>query len=162
MDAETNKLTKLNVPLIKTYQQNRYPLLFLDEVTEVVPGKYAKAVKNFTYDEWFFPAHFEDEPSVPGFIQMEVLAQTFIMTFLSFPEHKGKKTAFVKADNVMFKRQIVPGDRLEITATLNSFRHGIARGHVESYVDEEVACTAEFIIALPDIVKALSPKKSAV
>ena len=60
---------------IQKYQQNRYPLFFLDVVEEAIPGKYVRAKKNFTYDEWYFPAHFEDEPNVPGFIQMEILAE---------------------------------------------------------------------------------------
>ena len=45
---------------IQQYQQNRYPLFFLDVVEEVIPGEYVRAKKNFTYDEWFFPAHFAD------------------------------------------------------------------------------------------------------
>ena len=43
---------------IQTYQQNRYPLLFVDMITDAVPGKYAKGYKNFSYNEWFFPVHF--------------------------------------------------------------------------------------------------------
>ncbi len=152
------KLVDLDIPMIKEYQQNRFPVLLIDGITEAVPGQYAKGYKNFTYNEWFFPPHFEDEPNVPGFIQMEVLSQTFIMTFLTLPEHKGKKTAFVKANNVTFKRKIVPGDRMDVEAVLDSFRRGVAKGHVTSNIKGEIACSAEFIIALPDIVKALAPK----
>ena len=36
---------------IQQYQQNRYPLFFLDVVEEVIPGEYVRAKKNFTYDE---------------------------------------------------------------------------------------------------------------
>lgn len=75
----------------KKYQQNRYPCFFVDKIVEAVPGEYAKGYKNFTYNEWFFPAHFEDEPNVPGFVQIETLTQVFLMTFLTFPENKGKK-----------------------------------------------------------------------
>ena len=66
---------------IQKFQQNRYPLLFIDYVETVKVGKYAKGHKNFSYNEWFFPAHFEDEPNVPGFVQMEALTQMFLMTF---------------------------------------------------------------------------------
>lgn len=153
-----NIITNLDVPKIKAYQQNRYPVLLLDMITEVLPGQYAKGYKSFTYNEWFFPGHFEDEPNVPGFIQMEVLSQTFIMTFLTLPEHKSKKTAFIKADNVTFKRKIVPGECMETHAVLKSFKHGIARGSVTSMVKGEEACCANFIIGLPDIIKASLPE----
>ena len=101
---------------IQEYQQNRYPLLFVDKITEAVPGVSAKGFKNFTYNEWFFPAHFEDEPNVPGFVQIETLTQVFLMTFLTLPEHKGKKTGFVAVKNARFRKKIVPGDRLDMEA----------------------------------------------
>lgn len=143
---------------IQKYQQNRYPLFFLDKVTEVKPGDYVKAFKNFTYNEWFFPAHFEDEPNVPGFIQMELLAQTFIMSFLTIPEHKGKKTAFLNVDNLRFRRKIVPGDRVDIYAKVKRFKRGVAEGYVEATVDGEYAYSADLRIGLPDVMREFVPE----
>lgn len=144
---------------IQKYQQNRYPCFFLDEVTEVKPGEYAKGYKNFSYNEWFFPAHFADEPSVPGFIQIETMAQLFLMTFLTLKKYKGEKTGFVKADNVVFKRKIVPGDKLEMTAVLKYMRHGVCVGHIDSYVGDEYACGADYTIAIPSVINSLKPTK---
>ncbi len=143
---------------IQECQRNRYPLLLIDKVVEAIPGKMAHAVKNFSYNEWFFPAHFDDEPNVPGFIQTECLAQTFLMTFLSMDAYKGKKTAFVSQNDVFFKRKIVPGDRLDIYAELESFKRGIAKGHVKSFVDGEPACSARYVIAIPDVLDLYKPK----
>jgi 3-hydroxyacyl-[acyl-carrier-protein] dehydratase len=144
---------------IQECQRNRYPLLFVDKVIEVIPGKSAHGIKNFTYNEWFFPAHFDDEPTVPGFVQVEALAQTFLMTFLCIDEYKGKKASALSHGNVKFKRKIVPGDRLDIYATLDSFRRGLAKGHVESFVDNAPACSAEFMIAIDDIIAQFKPKQ---
>ena len=91
---------------IKMCQQNRHPLLFVDKIVKAVPGKSAEGIKCFSYNEWFFPAHFEDEPNVPGFIQVECLVQVFIMTFLCMEEHRGRKTNFLSINNVKFKRMI--------------------------------------------------------
>ena len=143
---------------IQKYQQNRYPLFFLDEVEEVIPGEYVRARKNFTYNEWFFPAHFADEPNVPGFIQMECLAQTFIMTFLTIPEHKGKKTAFLNVDNLRMRQKIVPGDSIVIEGFLKSFKRGVAKGHVEAKMNGEFALGADLTIALPDIMRDFIPE----
>lgn len=152
------KLSNLDVMEIQKYQQNRFPVLLVDFITEAVPGKYAKGYKNFTYNEWYFPAHFEDEPNVPGFVQIEALAQVFLMTFLTFSEHRGKKTAFVKVKDATFRRKIIPGDTLETEAVLESFRRGVAKGYAKSTVKGEEACSAKFIIALPDVVKSMAPK----
>lgn len=143
---------------IQECQRNRYPLLFIDKVVEAVPGKSAHAVKNFSYNEWFFPAHFDDEPNVPGFIQTECLAQTFLMTFLCMGEYRGKKTAFVSQTDVFFRRKIVPGDKLDIYAVLTSFRRGVASGYVESYVEGEPACFAKYKICIPDVLDRYRPE----
>lgn len=144
---------------IQEYQQNRYPLLFVDKITEAVPGVSAKGFKNFTYNEWFFPAHFEDEPNVPGFVQIETLTQVFLMTFLTLPEHKGKKTGFVAVKNARFRKKIVPGDRLDMEAELKSFRRGLAIGTCTGYVGGEIACSVELEIAIPDVMNQFIPKK---
>ena len=151
---------KFEIPQIKACQNNRYPLLFIDLVDNVKPGEYARGTKCFSYNEWFFPAHFEDDPNVPGFIQIETLVQTFIMTFLTLDEHKGKKTNFVSIDKVKFKRKIIPGEKLIVHAKLDSFKRGIAKGSAEGFVDEQLACKADFIVALPDVLNSFKPSNS--
>ncbi|MEI8348357.1 MAG: 3-hydroxyacyl-ACP dehydratase FabZ family protein [Pseudomonadota bacterium] len=143
---------------IQSCQQNRPPLLFIDAVTRAIPGKAAFATKNFTYNEWFFPAHFEDDPNVPGFIQIECLVQTFIMTFLCMDEYKGQKTNFLSINNVKFKRKIIPGDVLHIEAQLDSLKRGIAKGSSEGSVDGVIACSAEFIVSIPDVFANFKPR----
>jgi 3-hydroxyacyl-[acyl-carrier-protein] dehydratase len=143
---------------IKECQRNRHPLLFVDRIFDVIPGEKASGLKCFTYNEWFFPAHFDDEPNVPGFIQVESLVQTFIMSFLSKDELRGKKTNFLSINNVKFKRKIVPGDTLIVHATLQSFRRGIATGSAVSFVGDAPACSADFVVAVPDILDQFKPK----
>ena len=153
------KLKNIGAYEIQEYQQNRYPLLFVDMITEVEPGKYAKGYKNFSYNEWFFPAHFEDEPNVPGFVQIEALTQVFLMTFLTLPKYKGMKTAFVSIKNAKFKRKIVPGDKLETFAELETFKRGLAKGKAIGNVNGEEACFAEMEIVIPDVMRQYIPKK---
>ena len=150
------RLENLKVPQIMEYQQNRFPLLFVDVITEAEPGKYAKGYKNFTYDEWFFPAHFVDEPNVPGFVQLEALTQVFLMSFLTLPEYKGKKTGFV-SNLCRYRKKIEPGQRLDILAELKSFRRGLAKGRSIGYVDGEIACEADLAVAIPDIMAKYRP-----
>lgn len=150
-------IKNLDAYAIQQYQQNRYPCLFIDYVQEVIPGKSAKGHKNFSFNEWFFPAHFPDEPNVPGFIQIEALTQLFLMTFLTLPGNKGKKTGFVSIENARFRKKIIPGDRLEIQAELKSYHRGLAKGTSVGYINGEVACSAELVIAIPDILNQFRP-----
>lgn len=153
------KIQNLDPIQIQEYQQNRYPCFFLDFVEEAEPGKYAKGYKNFSFNEWFFPCHFADEPNVPGFIQIEMLTQMFLMTFLTYPENKGKKTSFVSVNNAKFKKKIVPGMKVDIVAELKSYRRGLAIGSSVGYVDGEVVCSVDLMVAIPDVMKQYNPIK---
>ena len=90
-----NKLSFDVIGILNT-QRNRHPLLFIDNVFDVNPGYSASAKEMLPYNEWFFPAHFDDEPNVPGFIQVESLVQTFLMTFLTLDGLAGEKNKFLK------------------------------------------------------------------
>lgn len=151
-------LKNLDAIEIQKYQQNRYPCFFVDFIEEAIVGKSAKGFKNFTFNEWYFPAHFADEPNVPGFIQIETLTQVFLMTFLTFPENKGKKTGFISVNNAKFKKKIIPGNRLDIEATLDSYNRGLAKGRVYGFVNKELACQIELVVAVPDIMTQFTPK----
>ena len=156
--SEDTVLKNLDPIEIQKYQQNRYPCLFVDCIEEVVPGKYAKGYKNFTYNEWFFPAHFEDEPNVPGFVQIETMAQVFLMTFLTLPGNKGKKSAAVQS-KARFKMKIIPGMKLDVYAELDSYSRGLAKGRVTGTVNGVFACSLEITASIPDIMTAFTPKK---
>ena len=151
-------LKNLDAFEIQKYQQNRYPCFFVDFIEEAIPGKSARGYKNFTFNEWYFPAHFADEPNVPGFIQIETLTQVFLMTFLTFPENKGKKTGFVAVNNAKFKKKIVPGNRLDIEATLDSYNRGLAKGKVVGFINGELCCQVELVVAVPDVMLQFMPK----
>lgn len=152
------KIVNLDAFEIQQYQQNRYPLLFIDYVEEALPGKSAKGHKNFSFNEWYFPAHFTDEPNVPGFVQIEALTQMFLMTFLTIPENKGKKTGFVSIEDAKFKRKVIPGERLDIESELSFYRRGLAKGKSTGYVNGELACSLELTITIPEILNQFKPK----
>ncbi len=152
-----DNLLNLDIVEIQQYQQNRYPLLFIDFVDEAIPGKYAKGYKNFSFNEWFFPAHFADEPNVPGFVQVEMLTQMFLMTFLTLPDNKGRKTSFVNIHNAQFKKKIVPGDRVDIESTLAFYSRGVAKGKSVGTRNGEFVCSLELTVAIPDVLNHFKP-----
>ncbi|MEM1020798.1 MAG: 3-hydroxyacyl-ACP dehydratase FabZ family protein [Pseudomonadota bacterium] len=155
-DVEPSKV--FDIKGILKAQCNRFPMLFIDKVTDCIPGERAVAQKNFTYNEWFFPPHYEDDPNVPGFVLVESLVQAFLMTFLSLPEHFGSRTNFLEIKNTAFRRRVVPGDTLVITATLTSFKRGVARGEAVGRIDGALAVSGEFVVGLPSILDKFKPQ----
>jgi 3-hydroxyacyl-[acyl-carrier-protein] dehydratase len=158
-NTEDKKGFSLDIVELQDYQQNRYPYLLIDHVDEVIPGVSAKGFKNFTFNEWFFPKHFEGAPNVPGAIQLESLAQMITIAITTLPELKGKTTRFISAD-LKFTKEIVPGNKLEIETKVDSWKRGLLHGTGFGYVDGELAVQAKMVISVPDIfLKFIPPKK---
>ena len=160
----TNKVLSFNIPEIMECQKNRYPMLFIDRITECVPLEYAKGYKLFSYNEWYFHGYEISSPKVWNVIQIEAMSQIFLMTFLTVEENRGYVAMSNKFNNVQFFRKIEPGERLDLNANIDSFRHGIAKGNVEGKVDGVLACSLEATIVVPDIFNEFQkrlPSKSA-
>ena len=149
----------LNYEELKRYQPNRYPFLMVDFVTEVEPGKFAKGYKNLTNNEWFFPIHFPDAPNMPGALQLEAMAQMLTIAITTQEGLEGKVTHALE-HKVRFKKEVLPGQQLAIEANVLSWRRGICKGQAVGLTDGEIACEAEMLITIPDILDQFIPKKN--
>ena len=136
VDAEVTQLKK--------YLTNRYPYLLIDKATQIIPGISATGYKNVTANEWFFPAHFADNPMMPGMLQMEALFQMLSLTVLTLEGNYGLIIQGISADKIRLKKRVIPGCRLEIEAELISWNEEIAVGKARGYVDETEVCSGEF------------------
>ena len=141
----------LNAEELKEFQPNRYPFLMIDAVTDVVPGQYAKGYKNLTNNEWYFPVHFPGSPNMPGALQLEAMAQAAGILLLRRGSSEGKVAFFMSADKVKFRKPVVPGDQLVITATLEKVRgNKLATASVECQVDGKPVSSASLMFSIVD------------
>ena len=152
------KTFSLNHLELLEYQPNRYPFLMIDYVAKVKPGKLAEGYKNFTNNEWFFPIHFPGAPNVPGALQLEAMAQMLTVAITTVPGNKGKVTHAI-SHKVSFKKEIFPGQKLIIKTKVESWSRGICKGSGKGIIDGEIACEADMIISIPEILKKFLPKK---
>ena len=146
----------LNCLELQAYQPNRYPFLMIDHVDEVFPGKYARGYKNLTLNEWYFPVHFPDGPNMPGALQLEALAQMLTVAITTLPGLKGKVTHALQ-HTVRFKKEILPGKKFVIETEVLSWSRGICKGRGVATVDGEVACEADMLITIPEILEQFLP-----
>lgn len=147
----------LNEVELLEYQPNRYPFLLIDRVTEVIPGKSAKGYKNLTNNEWYFPVHFQGNPNMPGCLQIEAMAQMLTVAITTTEGMKGKVVHSYK-HSATFHKEVKPGDRLEMYSEILSFRRGLCKGHVNGYIDGELACELDTVVLIPDIFNQFKPK----
>ena len=94
---------------------HRYPFLFLDKVEILQDGAKGIGYKNVTIDEPFFQGHFPGKPIMPGVLQIEAMAQTagFIIANAG-GKLESANVLFMNVDNVKFRKQVIPGDTLEM------------------------------------------------
>lgn len=150
----------LNAVELQEYQQNRYPYLMIDYVDEVVPGKSAKGYKYLTNNEWFFPPHFPGAPNMPGALQLESLAQMLTIAITTLPGNKGKTTRFISAA-LKFHKEIVPGDKMEIDTQVTFWSRGLFKGAGRACTKGTLACEADMVICIPDILRLYLPRDEA-
>ncbi|MEE1223871.1 MAG: 3-hydroxyacyl-ACP dehydratase FabZ [Clostridia bacterium] len=129
---------------------HRYPFLLVDKILELDEGKSIKGIKNVTINEPFFQGHFPGNPIMPGVLICEALAQVGAVMLLSLPENKGKLGVFTGINNFKFRRQVVPGDTLELSAELLTYRHGMGKANVKATVEGQVAAMGEISFAVID------------
>ena len=128
----------------------------IDRVTEVIPGKSAKGYKFFSGNEWFSPAHYPDEPMVPGALQFEAIGQMLNVALNTLPDME-RVTTSLSSFNVRCKRRVLPGDKFDIETTILSWRRGVCKGQGIGYVDGEIACEADIVLTIPAIMKQFMP-----
>lgn len=129
---------------------HRPPFLFVDEVTELVPGQSARGRWHLVGDEWFFPGHFPGRPTLPGVLMAEAIAQLGAIAVLTDPRYAGRLPLFGGLDGARFRRQVAPGDVLdtEVELTRMSTRAGKGKGFAR--VNGALACECELMFVLVD------------
>lgn len=129
---------------------HRYPFLLIDRVTGFSSEMKCTAIKNLTMNEEFFQGHFPGHPVMPGVLQLEAMAQAASILIMRMPDNQGKIGYFLSADNVKFRKPVVPGDTLFIDAEITKFRRNIGQAVATCSVNGEVVSSADLKFAVMD------------
>ena len=141
---------ELNIDQIESILPHRHPFLLVDKITECLPGQGAKGIKCVTANEPFFQGHLPGFNVMPGVLIIEALAQVGAVAILTEEENKGRLALFGGIKNARFKRQVRPGDVLELQCQLTARKGPVGFGTAEARVDGRLACKAELTFALTD------------
>lgn len=127
---------------------HRQPMLLIDTLEELEPGKRAVGKKCVSYNEPYFAGHFPGEPVMPGVLIVEALAQVGAAVMLSCPEFKGKLVFFGGIEHCRFRKKVVPGDVLMLEVEMIRQKGPLGVGKATATVDGKTAVTAELTFAI--------------
>lgn len=129
---------------------HRPPFLFVDEVVALEPGVSGTGLWHLNGDEWFFPGHFPGRPTLPGVLMCEAIAQMGAIAVLADGKYAGKIPLFGGLDGARFRRQVGPGDTLELHVELGRMSSRAGKGTGRALLGGEVACECELMFVFVD------------
>ena len=145
---EGDKVMELNSNQIQEIIPHRYPFQLVDRITDYEPGKWAKGIKCVSVNEMQFCGHFPQQHVMPGVLVIEALAQVGAIALLTEEENKGKIAFFGGIKNARFKKQIIPGDVIEMECELTERKGPVGYGKAVAKVDGKVAVVCELTFAV--------------
>ena len=127
---------------------HRYPFLMVDRMVSSDGETKCVGVKQVSINEPYFQGHFPGHPVMPGVLQVEAMAQVTSLQMLRQPEHAGKLGYFMSADNVKFRKPVLPGDTLFIHVEITRARRGILKATCHCTVNEVIVSEAEITLTI--------------
>ncbi len=130
---------------------HRYPMLLIDRVLDLEPGKKVTAMKNVTINEPFFNGHFPNHPIMPGVLIIEAMAQAGGVLMMNAVENPEDKVVyFMSIDKAKFRQPVIPGDQLRFELEMLSLKRSICKMAGKTYVDGKLVASAEFMAMVVD------------
>jgi UDP-3-O-[3-hydroxymyristoyl] N-acetylglucosamine deacetylase / 3-hydroxyacyl-[acyl-carrier-protein] dehydratase len=142
--------TKLDIRRILDILPHAYPMVMVDRVIDFTKDDELTAVKNVTINEPFFVGHYPGNPVMPGILQLEAMCQAAGIIMLKQTSSEGKVAFFMSADNVKFRKPVIPGDQLVIHVKITRNKGRVAAAHGECSVDGKPVSSADLLFTVTD------------
>jgi len=140
----------MDVEQIMKLLPHRPPFLMVDRILKIEGNKIV-GVKNVTMNEAYFQGHFPGHPIMPGVLQLEAMAQVAGLLLLQQAELVSQAAYFMSAEDVKWRRPVVPGDMLIIEVELTKVRGKIGKAKGVCKVGDDIVSEAEVTFMLREV-----------
>jgi UDP-3-O-[3-hydroxymyristoyl] N-acetylglucosamine deacetylase/3-hydroxyacyl-[acyl-carrier-protein] dehydratase len=139
----------MDIEEVMKWLPHRYPFLMVDRILRI-EGNRIVGLKNVTMNEPFFQGHFPGHPIMPGVLQLEAMAQVAGILLIKRAEAARQLAYFMAAEDVKWRKPVLPGDTLIIDVELTKARGKIGKASGVCKVGSEVVSEAEVTFMLRD------------
>ena len=137
--------TVLDVEAIKKLIPHRWPFLFVEKLSDIVPYESANGWKAVSFNAPHFQGHFPEMSVMPGVLIIEALAQTAgALIVHSMAVAKAPLVFFMGIDKARFRKPVVPGDMLRFAVKALQHRGPVWKFEGKAYVGDALCAEGEF------------------
>jgi UDP-3-O-[3-hydroxymyristoyl] N-acetylglucosamine deacetylase/3-hydroxyacyl-[acyl-carrier-protein] dehydratase len=130
---------------------HRFPFLMVDRIISFETETKCVGVKTVTINEPFFQGHFPGHPVMPGVMQVEAMAQVASILLFKLSKTTSRIGYFMSADEVKFRKPVLPGDTMFIHAELTKSRgERLAKAKCHCVVNDAIVSEAELMFTFVD------------
>ena len=130
---------------------HRFPFLMVDRILSFETETKCVGVKTVTINEPFFQGHFPGHPVMPGVMQVEAMAQVASILLFKLAKTTSRIGYFMSADEVKFRKPVLPGDTIFIHAELTKSRgERLAKAKCHCVVNDAIVSEAELMFTFLD------------
>jgi UDP-3-O-[3-hydroxymyristoyl] N-acetylglucosamine deacetylase/3-hydroxyacyl-[acyl-carrier-protein] dehydratase len=130
---------------------HRFPFLMVDRIISFETETKCVGVKTVTINEPFFQGHFPGHPVMPGVLQVEAMAQVASILLFKLAKTTSRIGYFMSADEVKFRKPVLPGDTIFIHAELTKSRgERLAKARCHCVVNDAIVSEAELMFTFLD------------
>src|SRR5437016_13623882 len=130
---------------------HRFPFLMVDRIISFETETKCVGVKSVTINEPFFQGHFPGHPVMPGVMQVEAMAQVASILLFKLAKTTSRIGYFMSADEVKFRKPVLPGDTIFIHAELTKSRgERLAKAKCHCVVNDAIVSEGELMFTFLD------------
>lgn len=128
---------------------HRDPFVWVSRIVAIEPGASIEGELDVPADLDIFRGHFPDHPVLPGVIIMEALAQAASFCLLVDRGAEGALGFLTGIDKAKFRRQVAPGETLDLKARIVKASARLCVAEVEASVDGQLCAqaTQKYVLA---------------
>src|SRR2546426_6481951 len=140
----------LDIEQIRSLLPHRFPMLLVDRILEIEPGKRAVGLKNVTINEQYFCGHFPGQAIMPGVLILESMAQVAAILMLSLPNSETKLAVMAAIENARFRKPVAPGDALITEVEVVAMRRSFGKVKLTGRVNDEIVASCDLTFGIVD------------